>query len=51
MITASHQTLPFKLSVCPAKSNLARQIYYIYVMNNSIEFDKDNECQSSQVAS
>ena len=27
MITTSHQTFPAKLSICPTKLNLARQIY------------------------
>ena len=40
---ASHQTFPAKLRTCPAKSNLARQIFIHYEWK-FMEFAKENAC-------
>ena len=40
MIMASHSTFPAKMTICLAKANLARQIYYTLSMESLLTLKK-----------
>ena len=40
MIMASHRIFSGKLTICPAKSKLTRQIYYTMSIENSLSLQK-----------